>query len=459
MRRSTYILRAVTRSSKREAPVTRSVSGLHRCQLEAPGVGGECLLFLASAHNVPPTCSNPSISAWAETPEGTVIGRRAQWTAKPGNLEPAWSVSQPLGFVIIEHLDAKICLELRDQNKFVGSLEVFLKDLLGKGLVTHDFKCSTIGQTQCNVVFQVVDAQSVLHRRTVYFIRHAESVWNHAQSNNNFYEMLKAKDHPLSKLGRDQAEALSKRIRSAGEAETETKACPILHPEAIYVSPLTRAVQTAVIALQPIFELGRKSCDIIFMASAREKQNFGGLDTKSSTVGADVVQRALNETRILYEGSENKSIVESFRSLRFDIEEVQEQWWHSKAKESHTQLEGRLNEFLSQLLYSPHKSVIVVGHSHFFRAVFQRYLSSAFCERQPRFAERLKTWKLMNCGVARVELDPSLIPDYPIADVELILGTDMLPPKRGPIKRCCFCCYRRVDTSGDRRPDEQLDRE
>jgi len=40
------------------------------------------------------------------------------------------------------------------------------------------------------VQFQVVDASAVRQRRTVFFVRHAESAWNNAQSKNKCLRRL-----------------------------------------------------------------------------------------------------------------------------------------------------------------------------------------------------------------------------------------------------------------------------
>lgn len=484
--------------------------------LKCPGVGGECLLFMSHGHGFPVSGVGSVLTAWAE-PEMPIhcarddikkaadgggsaedkeeIGVKVQWNSKPCNEAPAWSVSRPMGFVLEKHLKARICFMLKEQDKVIGTLSIPVMDLLGKGLVTHELEpptedpaargilaklmnsprptqsprtsprlsCADKSTTAsagdyspaCTISFQVVDQKAVIHKRTVFFIRHAESVWNQAQSSNNFYEMLKATDHPLSMRGRIQAEDLSSRIQAASEVKSTRASvhhtANMMQPDVIYVSPLTRAVQTAVIALQPVFKKSDAVTDIVFMSAAREKQNLGGMDTKATAVGADIVQKSLHETRTLYKDSEDKSVELSFRSLAFDIQEVEETWWHQGAKESKEDVEARLHEFMSQLLYSPHDTIIVVGHSHFFRAVFQEYLSDAFLSMRPGFAERLKSGKLMNCGVARVVLDPGLVPDSPIADVELVLDTDMIPHRQGFIARTCSCFSGKKageDTSG-----------
>jgi broad specificity phosphatase PhoE len=59
-----------------------------------------------------------------------------------------------------------------------------------------------------------------------YFVRHAESAWN-AEN-----RLCGRTDVPLSAAGREQAARLAERFA-------------VLRPEAIYTSPLRRAVETA----------------------------------------------------------------------------------------------------------------------------------------------------------------------------------------------------------------------
>jgi len=469
---SDAVLQGLFRSATRDAPKSDRHSALERMAEEgnirkSAGIGGECLLFLAHGHNFPCTGFGATLSAWAEQTdddgrEAQTVGNPMEWRSRPGNQAPNWCISRPLGFVLVENLDVMICLRLSIQSQVYGSLAIPLKELLGKGLVTHelirppsaDSKKGDVFEPP-TVSFQIVDQHAVCHCRTVFFIRHAQSVWNAAQSSNNLYEMWKTKDHPLSQKGCAEAEALAERIQSIADDSKDTI---MLRPDVVYCSPLTRAIQTAVIALQPVLNAsGDSSGEIVLMSAAREKQNLGGLDSKGSACGATLVQRALDETRNLYRNSEDQSTPQSLGSLRFDIEEVQEKWWSKSASDSTEQMQERLSDFMSQLLYSPSYSIIVVGHSHFFRAVFKRYLSAELCQRRPHFVERLRTWKLSNCGVARVELDPEA--DFPIYDVELMLGTEMVPPRRGFCSRPRCCGGGSVKGHGRRLPSTLSDTE
>lgn len=113
--------------------------------------------------------------------------------------------------------------------------------------------------------------------------------------------------------------------------------------------------------------------------------------------------------------------------MRCDTSEVQDRWWCEKHSESETQLQARLHEFMSQLLYSPHANIIVVGHSHFFRAVFREFLSAEFRAQKPELARDFSSMKLMNCGVARLDLDPRRgLTGGPILSAESVLGSELI---------------------------------
>lgn len=464
--RHSSLFRGISASKKGSLRSACSTSSL-----KPPGKAGQCLLFVRHGHNFPYARSGATLAAWAERTQGEgketqIVGSVVQWRCRPGNEAPSWCISRPLGFDLIQNLDVTIRLQLTVEAQVHGSLAVRLKDLLGKGLATHELvrplseeskrntplpgmrspRPQTLTIAACEpatVSFQIVDHKSVSHRRTVFFIRHAESAWNKAQSEHNFYQMWKTTDHPLSQRGSCQAEALAERIQSG--STLESRDAIMLKPDVIYCSPLTRAIQTAVIALGPVFNASSDSSgEIVLMSAAREKKNLGGLDSQGAACGAHLIQRALNETRTLYKDKQDQGMPAIFRKLRFDVQEVQEEWWSKSSSDSEAAMEERLNDFMSQLLYSPSDSIVVVGHSHFFRSVFQRYLSTAFCSRRPQFSENLRSWKLMNCGVARVELDPDS--DFPIADVELVLNTEMIAPGRGILSRCC--CGSRAKARG-----------
>lgn len=415
---------------------------------------GECLIFLERAVNVPYsdpisdiTCQavtsrahgEPSVRAWAEDVSGKLVGKVAEWPSKHCTKCASWYTAYSLGFPISGESVARLKIELWDKSVLIGSLVLPYQELPVHSCVDKELEIrppvQPLAGQPCTLSFQVVDSLEVLTKRTVYFVRHGESTWNKAQSKLDLYEMGRQTDHPLSTKGRDQAENLSSLIEKAHPDKDST----LLKPDVVYVSPLTRAIQTAVIGLRKVLSQPGFG-ELVLMANAREKQNLGGFDSQPQKIGSDVIKRTLDELVVLYKGEQSSDgVVDSFRNLKFDTQEVQDRWWNNVAAESDTQVKARLEEFMAQLKYSRHKSIVVVGHSHFFRAVFKQFLSTDFRERADKkdFARDLSTKKLSNCGVARLDLDPGITSGGIITDVELILGTELVGD--GGLKELCKC--------------------
>lgn len=453
--RSIDVSRLVVQSHARQFPLKATsafarakAAGAQRHLVSKPDIaGGECMLFLESAH-IAPSCQmsvcsavpskpsgKPSVRAWASRrEEGDVIGQVAEWPAKSNNTRPSWYSAQLLGIPLEERGNAILHIELRDDQTVLGSLSTPLGELPGHCTVSRELGQATDGCRPSSVSFQILDSREFMGARTVFFVRHGESVWNKAQESMQFGEMVRTTDHPLSTKGRHQAEDLRRRLTTAAK-KADPAASKLLRANAVYVSPLTRAVQTAVIALGTMIENDEGLAEMVLMANAREKQNFGGLDSRPTEIGVGVLQKALDQLRLLYKDDED-AIVKTIAQLRFDVEEVQDIWWHEGAVESAAQVEARMDEFMLQLLYSQHRSVVVVGHSHFFRSVFKRFLSADLWAKQPELARNVTKLKLINCGVARLDLDPMKgLTGGPIVGLELVLDTTL--DMDGGILACC----------------------
>ena len=129
--------------------------------------------------------------------------------------------------------------------------------------------------------------------KTVFLIRHGESQWNAAQTAGALHRMM-AYDHPLNALGRDQSMGLSRawkstleQARGSGVADSYLDAFVGAH--VVYCSPLTRAVQTCVLALDGHPTV--KDQGIKLLSAAREIKKRGGLDTVGKVSGKRIAQR------------------------------------------------------------------------------------------------------------------------------------------------------------------------
>jgi len=361
--------------------------------------------------------------AGEDVSDSSPIGCVAEWPSRSCSSSPSWFSARPLGLRDVQYEldDVALRMELWNRQRLLGSFTAPLSELGRNVRETRSFS-STASENfdECTVSFQVVDAALVLERHSVFFIRHAESIWNEAQRKRHFRTMASTKDHSLSSKGCLQSQDLQRRLRACAE-RCEADVEPMLQPDAVFVSPLTRAVQTAVIALGPSLARPGRPCELMLMAAAREKQNRGGLDTRSLKLAEQIPEHVLKELHAEYP-TDTEYILDMFRQVRFDVQDVQDRWWFEGAAESELQLCKRLEEFVAQLLYSPHRSIIVVGHSHFFRALMRGFLCDDFKQRCSDTAHDLTDNKLQNCGVVRFELDTSRgILGKPIVDATMVL--------------------------------------
>ena len=207
--------------------------------------------------------------------------------------------------------------------------------------------------------------------------------------------------HLQQKEGRDAA---------ADEAAERAAAAALCDASVVYVSPLTRALQTAQIALAPL--LRSRGLPLTLAPNAREKLNAGGADTIGIAVGgAEVRARAREFLVPLYDGDE--AAVDALVAPPLDDLEARSRWW-SVVPETPEEAAARVDEVLNQLRHSEHERAILVGHSHFLRELFRRHLRPDFAAARPSLAAALQSHKLSNCGVAALEIDFSAAPGDPL---------------------------------------------
>ena len=152
------------------------------------------------------------------------------------------------------------------------------------------------------------------------------------------YKMVREHDHPLNEQGYRQAlglqQALADVIASSSRPSTigspgdgtssaltpaaQQAVQQMASAGACWASPLTRAVQTAIVALAPILQQGKQTLEL--KTNVREKKNFGGLDSVGRVCGAECYQRALRELRNMdpAEGGPSSVDVQSISNLSVD---------------------------------------------------------------------------------------------------------------------------------------------
>ena len=276
--------------------------------------------------------------------------------------------------------------------------------------------------------------------KTLFLVRHGESVWNEGEQKKNVAQMA-GFDHPLSSEGVAQALRFNAAWHGVdGATRVAEPACAAFFDSpTIVVSPLTRALQTALITLSGHPTLVARGA--ARTASMREVKNrVTSLDTVGIEVGSEKIRaRAIAEMqaeggKLTLDGS--AAGLEAARWARVQREAAAVAldandaagpgpWWtpKSEADANSDALDHRLADWFTTIRFAPTSNVICVGHSLFFREVLRRCIGDAFIAANGERAAQLKKCKMANAGCLRVQLY------FPPIDVQPVA----LGAKGGPV--------------------------
>jgi len=160
--------------------------------------------------------------------------------------------------------------------------------------------------------------------------------------------------------------------------------------DAIYVSPLTRAIQTSLFTLykHPALANG-----IHIMSTLREYKGPGGLDTVGMVVGKTIKDRVYQETAETVHRDE----AEEKTNIPFHVNDAELHWWtdfnHYEGKRA---MNDRMCEFLDFAQFCEAETPIFVGHSNFFRYFYSNYLSEVVEYNRPALCQDLRQFRLAN---------------------------------------------------------------
>eukprot|EP00299_Pterocystis_sp_00344_P011212 c5188_g1_i1.p1 GENE.c5188_g1_i1~~c5188_g1_i1.p1 ORF type:complete len:632 (+),score=159.57 c5188_g1_i1:25-1920(+) len=365
---------------------------------------------------------DPYCKAWATDAFGQRAGPDVRWPVKPKTQSPVWNSAREVGVK-----DDSLCLHLeiwhRDQflDDFIGEIDIAIKGIeLDKPFtVPLHSKMAQRQNTTATVTLMLLSQKE--DEKLLFVIRHGESKWNRAMMEKDIYALLSSTDHPLNERGVAQAEQLQQTVlREQFYTNSGQLKDPLIedfiNAEVVFSSPLTRAIQTALISTTPILH---KLERLVLMPNAREKRNLGGQDSSGKVTGQAIRDRAMAElAKVGYKP-------EIFRDLgiSIDTDEVDHHWWDS-IKESKIALQQRLDEFMNQIRWLPQNRIILVGHSHFFREIFRNYLHPSFALSNPELASNLCSHVIENCGVACLKLD--FFYERMVMDVELMFESRLV---------------------------------
>lgn len=287
-------------------------------------------------------------------------------------------------------------------------------------------------------------------RRCIFLIRHAQSRWNEAREARN-YPGLMAFDHPLTSEGIKQCEELrgkwleacrlsngdhqpeqgdlievggmdnlSDPREGAGDSDEALWAKAFARADLLVSSPLTRAVETAVVALE-----GHQERKLRLQPNAREAKGRGGLDSVGKCMGREIVRRCEEK---LKESMGPERARECLASWTIDTEECESEWWTGPDDaDSDEEVDERVRDLLQCLCFSaetPASSAVVVGHSNLFLRLC-RTLG----------IQETIMGKLGNAGIVGIDVAFGSHGDARALDYRLMFGSSTYPPSPAPQHR------------------------
>lgn len=363
--------------------------------------------------------------------------RVVKWPCVPNAKNPSWMLSQEIPKSTSVHCkDDELIVKLYDRNTIrahdhlgtaivkraaavvEGEQMVLPFDLTAKAKEMQE-KCGETGVV-CAVVLKRVDVSKCPKRKVVFLIRHGESEWNRAGDEGvlSVIHQLQSVDHGLSKTGVEQALDLRRRLLDARRRVQEKRlsendatrkddghemGAPVLEEALIHrmfncctsilFSPLARAVQTGLLALQDhprLWSHGATLCPW-----AREiKMSATWRDCIGAGTGPAIKKRATQMLR----GKISEPGVERLKHIPLHDQSVRSQWWVVGSDEHKGR--DRTDYLMNRIRYCEDRVMIVVAHSALFRETFKHYVSEAAMNgptnRRRDLLKSLQTRKLKN---------------------------------------------------------------
>lgn len=283
-------------------------------------------------------------------------------------------------------------------------------------------------------------------KRWIFLLRHGESKWNVAQHDVDIAGMLGDTDHGLSQVGLQQAEALAAKIkatRSPHRPGLDEGSLPADAPESVYQqffaadrlysSPLTRAVQTALVALQD--HPSAAACGLTLRAELREVKTRFGRDTIGKVRGDDIgphvheeligLCRGRSGDGTMFGGGPGETLLTSVRHIPVHSGNTNHDWWDDVKEDAHN-IDDRVAELFTQIKYSLDERVVCAGHSMLFQHMCTQYTTPECSAASRDLLSALRAHKLPNCGMAalRVNFGGCHISKC-VEEIHLLFGTTL----------------------------------
>merc|ERR1712039_888996 len=194
-----------------------------------------------------------------------------------------------------------------------------------------------------------------------------------------------------------------------------------LRASAVYSSPLTRAVQTCLLALQghPALQAG----PVRLLSCAREVNKVGGLDSVGIAFGKGIETRVFNELNTALGEAEASSVISRLDPYSCSNNE----WWtRGGSAETKPEIHSRLTQLLNTMISTPGESCILVGHSLLFVELLRECSCAQFAKDKPDAVARLGSIKLANAACLAIDLRASSFTgETEIVDAKLMFGSHL----------------------------------
>jgi broad specificity phosphatase PhoE len=148
---------------------------------------------------------------------------------------------------------------------------------------------------------------------------------------------------------------------------------------------------------------------VVLLRSAREiKSTVGSNDVVGIEQGGGILDRCAAKLRDVLGPAEEARVADDAMdafAARCDVNDAIGQWWTAQSDtDGAVALAARFDDFFDALRFDPHESVLLVGHSLFLREIMRRFASPSLSGDANDVVTKLREYKLQNCGCVGVDV-------------------------------------------------------
>jgi len=170
-----------------------------------------------------------------------------------------------------------------------------------------------------------------------------------------------------------------------------------MHADGVYSSPFTRALETAVVAMEDHPSLLANG--LVLYSVVREVKRIGGFDTVGVESGEGIEHRLRAELASVV----GQTRAEELTKVPIIVNDCNQPWWTPMAgHDSEKEQQERVREFLTFVRYCDSQVPVIVGHSLFFKAFYSKRVSNDLMKNRRALSENLKKFRLSNAALLAV---------------------------------------------------------